>query len=130
MTHREYIGQQVAALRKKQGLTTRQLADMCGINFTNIGKIERGAYNISIDILSKVCAALGAKIKIDIMNTLEEVRDYINSHEDWELVVNRIIEQNGWHDDTGEQYGICNDGKRKLCFIMEGGELVADIMDM
>lgn len=64
MTHREKIGQQLAALRNKRSLTTRQLADMCGINFSNIGKIERGAYNVSIDILSKVCDALGADIKI------------------------------------------------------------------
>lgn len=130
MTHREYIGQQVAALRNKHGLTTRQLADMCGINYTNVGKIERGAYNVSIDILSKVCAALGAKIKIEIMSTLEDVRDYINTHDDWEMVVNRVIEQNGWHDDTGDAYGICNDGIRKLCFIMNNGELVADIINM
>ena len=130
MTHREYIGQQVASLRNKHGMTTRQLADMCGINFTNIGKIERGAYNVSIDILGKVCYALGATIKIEIMNTLEEVRDYINTHEDWDMVVNRVIELNGWHDDTSDEYGICNDGKRKLYFVFEDGELVADIMDM
>lgn len=130
MSHREIIGKQIAALRNKQGITTRLLADMCGINYTNVGKIERGAYNVSIDILSKVCDALGAKIKIEIMSTLEEVRDYINTHQEWELVVNRLIELNGWHDDTGDEYGICNDGIRKLCFIIENGELVADIMDI
>ena len=36
------------------------------------------------------------------MNTLEELRDYINSHEDWELTVNNVIEYNGWEDETGE----------------------------
>lgn len=130
MTHREIIGQQLADIRKKRGLTVRQLAELSGVNYTNIGKIERGAYNVSIDILGKVCNALGATIKIEIMNKLEEVRDYINTHEDWEMVVNRVIEQNGWHDDTGDEYGICNDGKRKLYFVFEDGELVADIMDM
>lgn len=130
MSHREIIGKQIAVLRNKQGITTRLLADMCGINYTNVGKIERGAYNVSIDILSKVCDALGAKIKIEIMSTLEEVRDYINTHQEWELVVNRLIELNGWHDDTGDEYGICNDGKRKLYFVFENGELVADIMDI
>lgn len=64
MTHREYIGQQLAALRNKQGITTRQLADMCGVAYANISKIENGRYNVSIDILSKVCDALGARIKI------------------------------------------------------------------
>ena len=37
---------------------------MCGINYTNVGKIERGAYNVSVDILGKVCEALGADIRI------------------------------------------------------------------
>lgn len=64
MTEREKIGQQVAALRNKRGLTTRQLADMCGISYTNVGKIERGAYNVSVDILGRVCEALGAGIQI------------------------------------------------------------------
>ena len=64
MTEREKIGQQVAALRNKQGLTTRQLADMCGVVYANISKIENGRYNVSIDILQKVCDALGADIRI------------------------------------------------------------------
>jgi len=51
-----------------------------------------------------------------MMKTLEELRDYINSHENWELIVNEIIEQNGWIDDCGETYGICHDEKRKLQF--------------
>ena len=130
MTNREKIGQQLATIRNKQGLTTRQLADMCGVTYVNISKIENGRYNVSIDILNKICFAMGAKIKIDIMNTLEELRDYINSHEDWELIVNNVIEHNGWEDETGGEYGICNDGSRRLCLTLSDGDLVADIKDM
>lgn len=130
MTHREYIGQQIAALRNKQGLTTRQLADMCGVTYVNISKIENGRYNVSIDILSKICSAMGAKIKIETMKTLEELRDYINSHEEWDLIANKIIELNGWTDETGDEYGICNDGSRRLYLTFSDGELVADIKDM
>lgn len=64
-TYRADIGRQVAELRAKRGLSTRQLAELCGVNFSNIGKIERGSYNVSIDILGKVCTALGARIKIE-----------------------------------------------------------------
>ena len=64
-TYRADIGRQVAELRAKRGLSTRQLAELCGVNFANIGKIERGSYNVSVDILGKVCAALGARIKIE-----------------------------------------------------------------
>ncbi len=64
MTHRKKIGEQLSCYRNKQGLTIRELADKCGVNFSNIGKIERGEYNVSIDILSKVCNALDAHIEI------------------------------------------------------------------
>lgn len=62
MNNRERIGRRIAEMRAESGLSTRQLADMCGVNFSNIGKIERGAYNVSIDILSKVSIALGYEI--------------------------------------------------------------------
>ena len=45
------IGEQIAALREKKGYSVRSLAEKCGVNYTNICKIERGAYNVSIDIL-------------------------------------------------------------------------------
>ena len=62
MTDRERIGARIAELRNCKGYSTRQLADMCGVNFANIGKIERGSYNVSIDILSRIANALGYEI--------------------------------------------------------------------
>lgn len=59
------VGKQLAELHAKRGFTTRQLAEMAGVSYSNINKIERGAYNVSVDILGKVCNALGAKIKIE-----------------------------------------------------------------
>lgn len=64
MTHRESIGFQLAEIRNKRGISIRELAELCGVNYSNIGKIERGSYNVSIDILEKICKALGASIKI------------------------------------------------------------------
>ena len=124
------IGQQIAVLRKKHGLTIRELSELSGINSSNISKIENGKYNISIDIIERICKSLGASVKIDIMHTLEELRDFINSNEDWELTTNKIIELNGWTDETGDNYGICNDGNRRLYLTVSNGVLVADIKDM
>ena len=117
-------------LRKKHGLTIRELSELSGINSSNISKIENGKYNISIDIIERICKSLGASVKIDIMHTLEELRDFINSNEDWELTTNKIIELNGWTDETGDNYGICNDGNRRLYLTVSNGVLVADIKDM
>ena len=50
------------------------------------------------------------------MNTLEKLRDFINSHEDWELEANKAIEENGWNDEIGEDYGICSDQTHRLAF--------------
>lgn len=131
MTKRKSIGRQINTIRLKLGLSVRQLADICGVNYVNISKIENGRYNVSIDILSKICSAMGTEIKIDYMKTLEELRDYINSHEEWDLVVENIIELNGWVDETGEEYGICNDGQRRLYFYMDkNNNLIADIEEI
>lgn len=124
------IGQQIAMLRKKHGLTIRELSELSGINKSNISKIENGKYNISIDIIERICKSLGATVKIDIMHTLEELRDFVNSNEDWELTASKIIEQNGWVDETGDDYGICNDGNRRLYLTVSNGVLVADIKDI
>ena len=59
------IGGQVATIRKEKGLSIRELAESCGVTAQNITKIEHGKYNVSIDILGKICEAL--ECRIDIM---------------------------------------------------------------
>lgn len=61
---REYIGKRIAEIRQAKGLSIRQLADASGVNFANIYKIENGKYNVSIDILGKICDALDCKIDV------------------------------------------------------------------
>lgn len=64
MNTREYIGKRIAEIRQAKGLSIRQLAEACGVSFANIYKIENGKYNVSIDILGKICEALGCRIDI------------------------------------------------------------------
>ena len=61
---REEIGRKIAAIRKKKGLSLRQLAELTGLNHSNIGKIELGKYSVGVDILGKICDALGCELKI------------------------------------------------------------------
>lgn len=65
------IGGQVAAIRKEKGLSIRELAEACGVTAQNITKVEHGKYNVSVDILGKICEALGCHV--DIVATLGEV---------------------------------------------------------
>ena len=65
MNHREQIGQKIAQLRKEKGLTILELSEMTGLDNSNIGKIEKGKYNVGIDILGRIADALGVEIKIE-----------------------------------------------------------------
>lgn len=58
------IGEQIAQLRSKRGLSIRQLANLSGVNYTNIGKLERGEYNASIAVINKILTSLDAQLTI------------------------------------------------------------------
>lgn len=68
---RVYIGKKIAEIRQAKGLSIRQFAEASGVNFANIYKIEKGKYNVSIDILGKICEALG--YHVDIKPNMDEV---------------------------------------------------------
>ncbi len=62
--NRKRIGNKIAQLRKEAGLSQEKLAEMAGIDRTNVSKMENGRYNISIDLLSKVAYALNTDIDL------------------------------------------------------------------
>lgn len=64
MNDRLRIGSRLRELREAQGLTSTQLGEMCGLTQSTISKVENGKWSVSIDILSKVCEALGARVEI------------------------------------------------------------------
>lgn len=66
------IGEQIAQLRSKRGLSVRQLADLCGMDYSNLSKIERGTYNASIAVITKILTALDAQLTIAENNNKKE----------------------------------------------------------
>lgn len=58
------IGASLKSLRKKKGLTLRDVADITGMQYQTIGRIEVGKYNVSLQVLERITDALGASIKI------------------------------------------------------------------
>ena len=62
--NRKRIGQLIADARRKQGLTLRELAELSGVSYQNITKIENGKYNVRIDILNNLCSTLGLKMPL------------------------------------------------------------------
>ena len=82
MSNREYLGKRIAEIRQAKGLSIRQLAEASGVNFANIYKIENGKYNVSIDILGKICEAFGYHVYIkpnmdEVIVTKEEMKKIV-----------------------------------------------------
>jgi len=62
--NRKRIGRRIADIRKRKGLTTIQLAELTGLQQSNISRIELGKYSADIDLLGKIAAALNFKIDL------------------------------------------------------------------
>jgi transcriptional regulator with XRE-family HTH domain len=75
---RQRIGAELRTLREAKGLTTRELAERCGLIHSHIVRIESGRYGFSIDTLDKLTTALGAEFDI---NT--NYMDLIKANTEW-----------------------------------------------
>lgn len=64
MNDRLRIGNRLRELREAKGLTTTLLGEKCGLTQSTISKVENGKWSVSLDILSKICEALGARVEI------------------------------------------------------------------
>ena len=72
---RERIGNRIAALRKKAGLTQEQLADRAGLQRTHVGRIEAGRYAVTLEVVQAIAQALG--MTVDIIDTRLEGLDQL-----------------------------------------------------
>lgn len=69
ISHRQKVGSKINQIRINKGMTIQEVSDITGLDKSNICKIEKGKYNVSIDILGKVCKALESEIVIKEVNT-------------------------------------------------------------
>lgn len=60
---------QIARLRILRGLTQKQLAELVGAKQSSITRLERGATPPNLSCLSKVAAALGARVEVHLALT-------------------------------------------------------------
>jgi transcriptional regulator with XRE-family HTH domain len=56
------FGAQVRELRKARGLSQEALADLCGLDRTYVGGIERGERNVALRNIERIAEALGLSI--------------------------------------------------------------------
>jgi transcriptional regulator with XRE-family HTH domain len=56
------FGAQVRDLRKERGLSQEAFADLCGLDRTYVGGIERGERNVALRNIERIAKALGISI--------------------------------------------------------------------
>ena len=57
-----YLGNEIAKKRKGHGYTQIEFAGICGISRAYYGRIERGEYNVTVDMCQKIADGLGCHI--------------------------------------------------------------------
>ena len=57
------IANNIRSLRKKQGLSQEELAELSNLHRTYIGAVERAERNITINSLEKIAKALNTEVK-------------------------------------------------------------------
>lgn len=58
-SERKQIGERIYLYRKQSGYSQIELANICSIDKTNLGRIERGEVSVRIDTLILISRALG-----------------------------------------------------------------------
>lgn len=78
MTNQE-IGIIIKDIRTRRGLSIRALGELSGVQFANIGKLERGEYNPSVNILNKILLALSCELIVREKDNNTKVSNYEES---------------------------------------------------
>lgn len=78
MTNQE-IGAIIKDIRNRRGLSIRALCELSGVQFANIGKLERGEYNPSVNILNKILLALNCELIVKEKDNNTKVSNYEES---------------------------------------------------
>ena len=64
MNLNEKFGLTLKETRKRHGLTQAQLADLTGISQSPLSRIERGDWNVSLEIIERIALAMGVEVEI------------------------------------------------------------------
>lgn len=78
MTNQE-IGIIIKDIRTRRGLSIRAVGELSGVQFANIGKLERGEYNPSVNILNKILLPLNCELIVREKDNNTKVSNYEES---------------------------------------------------
>lgn len=77
------LGTELAAMRRKRGLTLRAAAALIGMSHGYIDAVERGRpnANITLDTLERMATGLGGRLSVSVSGGAPEVFDRLDSAE-------------------------------------------------
>lgn len=62
------FGKHIASQRKRANWTESDLARAAGLREVTVKNIEKGAFNVPFDVLSRIATVLGGELRIVITN--------------------------------------------------------------
>ena len=68
---RQKFGQHVARQRRQSMLSQEPLAELAQLKPATVRHIERGAFNVSFDVMNRIAVVLGGELQI-VINDLTE----------------------------------------------------------
>ena len=71
------VGLKIREMRRQQRLSQRALAELCGLSFNAISKIERGESSPTVATLHRLASALGVPIVALFMDETERLIDFV-----------------------------------------------------
>jgi transcriptional regulator with XRE-family HTH domain len=60
--YRRRLGKRIRKLRSEHDWSQEEFADICAVNRSYMGRIERGELNLTLDSLEKVAKGLGVSV--------------------------------------------------------------------
>lgn len=111
---RQKIISQLISARLEKGLSQEQLAKLIGTQRSNICRIESGSQNLSIDMLVKICSALGKDINLSLEERSEPMSNIYNLKLYNEILLTFSLEEKGLEGLTVQIQTVREDLKRLL----------------
>jgi len=67
------VGALIRQLRREQGLSQEEFADLCGLHRTYVGAIERGEKTVTIETAYKIVSALNLSLSAFFLRLEQEL---------------------------------------------------------
>lgn len=69
------VGERVGRIRKEHRLSRAQFGKMIGVSEQYVGMLERGAYKISVDLITKICHITGVSSDFILFGVINPLKD-------------------------------------------------------